>query len=50
MSNTALACRDCARGLLKTAREAKQDGNRAEAARLVNSARFYWRWYLQEIA
>lgn len=49
MSQTALACRDAARGLIKTAREVKQDGNAAEAARLVNRARFYWRWYLREI-
>lgn len=49
MSNLALALRDCARGLLKTAREVKQDGNHSESARLAKRARFHWHWYLREI-
>ena len=49
MTNTALACRDCALGLIKTARAELKVGNRAAASKLVNSARFYWRWYLQEV-
>lgn len=49
MSSYALACRDCALGLLKTAREVNRDGNHSEAARLVNNARWYWRRYIWEL-
>lgn len=49
MSDLALALRDCARGLLKTAREVKRGGNRPEAARLAKRARNHWHWYLREI-
>ena len=49
MSAYASACRDCAFGLLRTAREYREMGNEREVARLVNSARFYWRMYKQEI-
>ena len=44
------ACRDCAFGLLRTAREYRAMGNEREVARLVNASRFYWRMYKQEIA
>ena len=50
MSSTAQALRDCAKGLLRTAREAKEIGRTESASRLAHSARFYWRWYLQEIS
>ena len=43
------ACRDCAFGLLRTAREYRAMGNEREVARLVNASRFYWRMYKQEI-
>ncbi|WP_287323761.1 hypothetical protein [Mesorhizobium sp.] len=49
MSTYSLACRDCALGLLQTAREAKKYGNTREVARLVNNARFYWRRYIWEL-
>ena len=44
------ACRDCARGLIETAREWKKEGRPDEVARLVTSARWYWRRYIWEIA
>lgn len=44
------ACRDCARGLIQTARQWKAQNRPDEVARLVNSARWYWRRYLWEIA
>lgn len=49
MTDYALACRDCAFGLLRTAREYRDMGNWSEVARLINAARFYWRMYRQEI-
>lgn len=42
------AMADCARGLIRTAREWKAMGRPDEAARLVRNARWYWRWYLRE--
>lgn len=45
----ALACRDCALGLLSTARDRKRDGNMREVTRLVNAARWYWHRYTMEI-
>ena len=50
MSTYAIACRECALGLLNTAREVKRDGNAREVARLVNNARWYWHRYIWEIA
>lgn len=50
MSTYALACRDCALGLLRTARDAKSYGNTKEVVRLVNNARWYWKRYLMEIS
>lgn len=44
------ACRDCAFGLLRTAREYRVMGNEREVARLVYASRFYWRLYKQEMA
>jgi hypothetical protein len=49
VSTYALACRDCALGLLNTARYAKSYGNTREVIRLVNKARWYWRRYILEI-
>lgn len=49
MSDTALALRDCARGLLNTARQERQRGNVSAVARLVKSARFHWHWYIREL-
>lgn len=49
MSAYALACRDCARGLLRLARDVKHDGRPSEVSRLVNNARFYWRRYIWEL-
>lgn len=43
------ACRDCAFGLLQTAREHKAMNQPREVARLVTNARWYWRKYLQEM-
>lgn len=48
MSAYALACRDCALGLLKTARDVKRSGNAVEVARLIANARWYWRRFLLE--
>jgi len=49
MSETAIALRDCALGLLRTARGRKAwAGSDERVARLVRSARWYWRWYLDE--
>lgn len=50
MSEYAKACRDCAIGLLNTARDVKRDGNTREVTRLVLSARWYWQRYIWEIA
>lgn len=44
------ACRDCARGLIRTAREWKLAGRPDEVARLVRNARWYWHRYLLEAA
>lgn len=42
-----LACRDCALGLLKTAREVNADPrNAAKVAKLVDDIRWHWRRYL----
>lgn len=49
MTPYSLACRDCAFGLLRTAREHRAMGNEREVVRLVNASRFYWRIYKQEI-
>ncbi len=49
MSDYAKACRDCALGLLRTARDAKSYGNTREASRLVLNARWYWQRYLWEL-
>lgn len=49
MSTYALACRDCALGLLRTARDAKEYGNTTEVIRLVNNARWYWQRYIWEL-
>lgn len=49
MSSYALACRDCALGLLKTARDVKRDGNIREVNRLVRTARWYWQRYIWEL-
>lgn len=48
MTDFARACRDCAYGLLRTAREYREMGNEREAARLVNDARWYWLRYKME--
>jgi hypothetical protein len=48
VTSYALACRECALGLLRTAREVKRDGNTKEVVRLVNNARWYWRRYIWE--
>jgi hypothetical protein len=48
MTAYALACRDCALGLLRTAREVKLDGNTKEVNRLVSNARWYWHRYIWE--
>lgn len=50
ISKHAEACRDCARGLIRTAREWKASGRPDEVARLVRNARWHWRWYIMEIA
>lgn len=50
LSRYAEACRDCARGLIATAREWKARNRPDEVARLVKNARWYWRWYVTEIA
>lgn len=49
MSTYSLACRACALGLLKTARDVKRDGNRSEVIRLVLNARWYWQRYIWEL-
>ena len=49
MSAYALACRECALGLLRTARDVKRGGNMSEAIRLVNNARWYWRRFTNEL-
>jgi hypothetical protein len=49
MSTYALACRDCALGLLRTARYVKETGNTREVVRLVNNSRWYWKRYLMEV-
>ena len=49
MTSYALACRSCALGLLRTAREVKRDGNAKEVIRLVNTSRWYWQRYLWEL-
>lgn len=49
-SSYSQACRDCAFGLLRTARQHREMGNEREVIRLVNASRFYWRMYKQEIA
>jgi hypothetical protein len=49
MSAYALACRDCALGLLRTARDVKRCGNSSEVTRLVNNARWYWGRYMMEL-
>lgn len=49
MSTYALACRDCALGLLRTARDVKRDGNTTEVIRLVNNSRWYWRRFIWEL-
>ncbi len=46
----ALACRECALGLLKTAREWKAANRPDEVKRLVRNARWYWRHYLMRKA
>lgn len=43
------ACRDCARGLLDTARKQRAMGQPDEVARLVRNARWYWQRYIWEI-
>lgn len=50
LTDYAEACRDCARGLIETAREWKKEGRPDEVARLVTNARWYWRRYIWEIA
>lgn len=45
MNPYSLACRDCAFGLLRTAREYRAMGNEQEVARLVNASRFYWNMF-----
>lgn len=49
MSTYALACRECALGLLNTARDVKRDGKVNEVIRLVNNSRWYWRRYIWEL-
>lgn len=49
MSDYAKACRECAIGLLRTAREVKRDGNTHEVIRLVNNSRWYWHRYIWEL-
>ena len=49
LEREALAHRDCARGLLRTAREQKAMNNPAEVTRLVETARWHWLRY-REIA
>lgn len=49
MTDFARACRDCAYGLLRTAREYREMKNEREVTRLVRNARWYWRLYRQEI-
>lgn len=43
------ACRDAAKGLLRTAREYRDMGNEPETTRLVKAARAYWHHYVREI-
>ena len=50
LTGYAEACRDCARGLIETARDMKAEGRPDEVARLVTNARWYWRRYIWEIA
>lgn len=50
LTDYAEACRDCALGLIRTARQWKAQNRPDEVARLVNNARWYWRRYLWEIA
>lgn len=45
----AAACRDCALGLLRTARIYKEIGCPDDVARLVQNARWYWHSYLTKI-
>lgn len=46
MTDYATACRNCALGLLDTARKWKEQGNQHEVNRLAGVARWYWRRYL----
>lgn len=50
MNDTARALRRCALSLLDTARRRKEWGisTKEDIARLVKSARWHWRWYLDE--
>lgn len=51
MSEIAKAKRDCALGLLRTAKSRKAwAGTDPDVARLVSNARWYWRSYLREIS
>lgn len=43
------ACRDTAKGLLRTAREHRDMGNEPEMIRLVKTARWHWTQYVREI-
>lgn len=49
MSAYALACRSCALGLLRTARDVKAGGNAREVTRLVLNARWYWHRFINEL-
>lgn len=46
MTEYSTACRNCALGLLDTARKWKARGNQHEVNRLAGVARWYWRRYL----
>lgn len=48
MTSLQSALRDCALGLLRSARERKAfEGSSNEVSRLVKNARWHWRHYLQ---
>jgi hypothetical protein len=47
---TIRALRDCAKGLLHTARQWKAQGRPDRVSEVVRSARWHWHWYLREIS
>lgn len=50
LTKYAEACRDCAKGLIRTAKSRKEwAGHDAEVKRLLHKARWYWRCYTREI-